>query len=88
MVKVCRPDVRGVVDRDLDIVGRLAARLQRSTGWGRAVGTVELAHGFADALHEELDLRIEARNMTAVATAAAQPHGQRPRPGPVHAAVR
>ena len=71
VVKVCRPDVRGVVDRDLDIVGRLAARLQRSTGWGRAVGTVELAHGFADALHEELDLRIEARNMTAVATAAA-----------------
>jgi ubiquinone biosynthesis protein len=71
VVKVCRPDVRGVVDRDLDIVVRLAARLQRSTGWGRAVGTVELAHGFADALHEELDLRIEARNMTAVATAAA-----------------
>ena len=71
VVKVCRPDVRGVVDRDLDIVGRLAARLQRSTGWGRAVGTVDLAHGFADALHEELDLRIEARNMTAVATAAA-----------------
>ena len=72
VVKVCRPDVRGVVDRDLDIVVRLAVRLQRSTGWGRAVGTVELSHGFADALREELDLRIEARNMTAVATAAAK----------------
>jgi ubiquinone biosynthesis protein len=34
------------------------------------VGTVELSRGFADALREELDLRIEARNMTAVATAA------------------
>ena len=72
VVKVCRPDVRGVVDRDMDIVVRLALRLQRSTSWGRAVGTVELSHGFADALLEELDLRIEARNMTAVATAAAQ----------------
>ena len=71
VVKVCRPDVRGVVDRDLDIIVRLAARLQRGTGWGRAVGAVELSHGFADALREELDLRIEARNMIAVATAAA-----------------
>jgi len=72
VVKVCRPDVRGVVDRDLDIVVRLAARLQRSTNWGRAVGAVELSHGFADALREELDLRIEARNMIAVAAAAAK----------------
>jgi ubiquinone biosynthesis protein len=72
VVKVCRPDVRGVVDRDLDIVVRLAVRLQRGTNWGRAVGAVELSHGFADALREELDLRIEARNMTAVAAAAAK----------------
>ena len=72
VVKVCRPDVRGVVDRDLDIVVRLAARLQRSTNWGRAVGAVDLSHGFADALLEELDLRIEARNMTAVAAAVAK----------------
>jgi ubiquinone biosynthesis protein len=70
VVKVCRPGVRAVVDRDLDIVLRLAARLQRGTSWGRSVGAVTLAHGFADALHEELDLRIEARNMTAVAAAA------------------
>ena len=71
-VKVCRPDVSAVVGRDLDIVIRLAARLQRSTSWGRAVGAVELSQGFADALREELDLRIEARNMTSVATASAQ----------------
>ncbi len=70
VVKVCRPGVRAVVDRDLDIVLRLAGRLQRGTSWGRSVGAVTLAHGFADALREELDLRIEARNMTAVAAAA------------------
>jgi ubiquinone biosynthesis protein len=72
VVKVCRPDVRGVVDRDLDIIVRLAVRLQRGTNWGRAVGAVELSHGFAGALREELDLRIEARNMIAVAAAAAK----------------
>jgi ubiquinone biosynthesis protein len=69
VVKVRRPDVTGVVGSDLDIVQRLAARLQRATRWGRSVGAVDLAQGFAAALREELDLRIEARNMTAVAAA-------------------
>jgi ubiquinone biosynthesis protein len=69
-VKVRRPDVTGVVASDLDIVQRLAIRLQRSTRWGRSVGAVDLASGFAAALREELDLRIEAQNMTAVAAAA------------------
>jgi ubiquinone biosynthesis protein len=78
VVKVRRPGVGTVVDRDLDIVLRLAARLQRSTGWGRAVGAVTLARGFADALHEELDLRIEARNLTTVAAAAAAGPGSGP----------
>jgi len=70
VVKVRRPDVTGVVGSDLDIVQRLAARLQRHTRWGRSVGAVDLAQGFAAALREELDLRIEAQNMTAVAAAA------------------
>jgi ubiquinone biosynthesis protein len=69
VVKVRRPDVSQIVERDLDIAGRLAARLERSTSWGRAVGTAGLAAGFAAALREELDLRVEARNMTSVAAA-------------------
>ena len=69
VVKVRRPDVSQIVDRDLDIACRLAARLERSTSWGRAVGTAGLAAGFAAALREELDLRVEARNMTSVAAA-------------------
>ena len=70
VVKVRRPDVSQIVDRDLDITGRLAARLERSTSWGRAVGAAGLAAGFAAALREELDLRVEARNMTSVAAAS------------------
>jgi ubiquinone biosynthesis protein len=79
-VKVRRPDVTSVVGSDLDIVQRLASRLQRRTRWGRSVGAVDLAHGFAAALREELDLRIEAQNMTAVAAAPRQGGLQVPAP--------
>ena len=71
VVKVRRPGAAALARADLEIVQRLAGRLQRGTRWGRSVGAVDLAQGFADALREELDLRIEARNMTAVATATA-----------------
>ncbi|MGW4898794.1 ABC1 kinase family protein [Kitasatospora sp. NPDC004240] len=72
IVKVQRPGVRELVERDLDIVARLAATLQTRTDWGRALGLVDLAQGFALALREELDFRVEARNMSAVRRAAAQ----------------
>ena len=72
VVKVRRPGVRGAVDSDLDILGRLAQRLERATRWGRGIGAVTLARGFAAALREELDLRIEASNLTAVGAAASR----------------
>ena len=71
VVKIRRPGVTAVVAADLDIVERLATRLERGTRWGRSVGAIALAQGFASALREELDLRIEARNMAAVVSAAA-----------------
>ena len=66
VVKVRRPGVTTVVNRDLDIIRRLARTLERRTSWARALGTVALAEGFAAALREELDFRIEARNLAAV----------------------
>ncbi len=72
-VKVQRPGIRPVVERDLDIVDRMARRLLTRTRWGATIGAVELARGFAAALHEELDFRVEARNMAAVAAASATP---------------
>jgi ubiquinone biosynthesis protein len=59
-VKVQRPGIRAMVERDLDIVARLARSLEARTHWARAIGTRELALGFADAVREELDFRIEA----------------------------
>jgi ubiquinone biosynthesis protein len=67
VVKVQRPGIRAVVERDLDIVARLARTLEGRTGWARSIGAQELAVGFADAVREELDFRIEAGNMAAVA---------------------
>ena len=73
VVKVQRPGIRPVVERDLDIVDRMARRLQTRTRWGATIGAVELARGLANALHEELDFRVEARNMAVVAAASAVP---------------
>lgn len=70
VVKVQRPDIVQVVERDLDIVARLARLAQRRTRWGRAIGTETLARGFTDALREELDFRVEARNLLAVGAAS------------------
>jgi ubiquinone biosynthesis protein len=67
VVKVQRPAIRSVVERDLDIVARLARSLERGTRWGRSIGVRDLAGGFAAAVREELDFRIEANNMAGVA---------------------
>jgi ubiquinone biosynthesis protein len=69
-VKVQRPGIRTVVERDLDIVARLARSLEARTRWARSIGVRELAVGFADAVREELDFRIEAVNMAGVAASA------------------
>ena len=67
VVKVRRPGVTSQVGRDLDIIRRLARTLERRTSWARSLGVKALAEGFAAALREELDFRIEARNLAAVA---------------------
>jgi ubiquinone biosynthesis protein len=71
VVKVQRPDIRPVLERDLDIIGRLADTVARRTRWGRALGVRELADGFA-ALREELDFTVERDNVRAVAAATAR----------------
>ncbi|MDQ3531261.1 MAG: AarF/UbiB family protein [Actinomycetota bacterium] len=63
-VKVQRPGVRPIVERDLDIARRLAVAIEARTEWGGDIGVVDLADGFAEALLEELDFTVEARNTT------------------------
>lgn len=71
VVKVQRLGARRQVTADLDIILRLGAWLQRTTGWGRRLGTRALAEGFAASLDEELDYRVELTNMRAVAAGLA-----------------
>jgi hypothetical protein len=60
VVKVQRPGARRMTEDDLDIAVRLAGTLQARTRWGRSIGVKDLAEGFAVALREELDFRVEA----------------------------
>ena len=69
IVKLQRPGIRALVDRDLDIMLRLARTLQARAAWARSSRVVDLAQGFAAAVGEELDFTVEARNIAAVAAA-------------------
>jgi len=69
VVKVRRPGAREQVAVDLAILRRLARRLERDTAWGRSLGVVALADGFAASLREELDYAVEAENTRALRAA-------------------
>jgi ubiquinone biosynthesis protein len=87
VVKVQRPGIASAVERDLEVVLRLAATIEARRRRGLSVhatidgvdgpglNVVELARGFAAALREELDFRIEARNVAAVSAALAERGG-------------
>ncbi|GAA1863978.1 AarF/UbiB family protein [Paeniglutamicibacter psychrophenolicus] len=67
-VKVQRPGVVPLVERDLDIALRMARTLERSTDWGRSLGIAKVADGFAESLRDELDYELEAMNIQALRT--------------------
>jgi len=69
VIKVLRPGVISLVERDLDIIARLARSTEARAAWARAIGVVTLAEGFGVALREELDFRIEAANLAAAGAA-------------------
>lgn len=69
VVKIRRPGAAEAVERDLDIIQRLARLIDRRTAWGRSMDVLGLAAGFAAALREEVDFTVEARNLAQVATA-------------------
>ncbi len=81
-MKVQRPDIHPIVARDLDIVARIAATLERNTSWGRGIGTRALARGFAQSIEEELNFGVEAVNMAAIAAGTSAPRGEVVFPAP------
>jgi ubiquinone biosynthesis protein len=66
-VKVLRPGLDDLVERDRDIMLRLARILHDHSRWARRMGVRDLVQGFCDNLTQELDFRIEARNTLTIA---------------------
>ncbi|GAB2609179.1 ABC1 kinase family protein [Pseudactinotalea suaedae] len=79
VIKVQRPGIADNVERDLDIVRRLAATLAARTEWADRLGLRALADGFAAALREELDFSVELSSTTLVASELARTHANRVR---------
>jgi ubiquinone biosynthesis protein len=67
VVKVQRPGIGELVERDLDALLRLAKTVERRARWGRSYQVGALVGEFADRLREELDFRSEAANTSALA---------------------
>lgn len=61
-VKVQRPGIAALVERDLKIIERFAKMADGAWESGRRLHVTDLAAGFSEAVREELDFRIEARN--------------------------
>jgi ubiquinone biosynthesis protein len=66
VVKVQRPGLAGLVERDLGILMRAARRAQDGAEWARRIGVVSLASGFAENLRQELDFRREAQSLAII----------------------
>lgn len=66
VIKIQRPEAAAQVTADLDIIGRLATRLERIAPWARSIGLTRLVAGFAESLHEELDYTVELDNIRTV----------------------
>ncbi|MDR7329292.1 ABC1 kinase family protein [Corynebacterium guangdongense] len=63
VLKIQRPGTRDEVMRDTDILVEICDWLDLNTPWGADIGIADLARSFSLSLREELDYRVEARNM-------------------------
>ena len=70
VVKAQRAGASDQVALDLEILRRLARRLERIEPWARQLGVTALVEGFAQSLDEELDYGVELDNMAALRPSA------------------
>jgi len=62
-VKVQRPDIRGRIVEDMEVIDELASFVDEHTQLGRTFGFAAMVEEFRVALMAELDYRTEARNL-------------------------
>ena len=67
MVKIQRPGIADVIERDLAALALLANVAQRRTSFGQGLRSGEMLAQFATSLRSELDFRMEAENLDRMA---------------------
>jgi ubiquinone biosynthesis protein len=67
VVKVQRPDVAELVERDLEVLTRLGHTLEARAAWAVEYRVSEQVAEFAERLRDELDFRVEARTTEEIA---------------------
>ena len=89
VVKVERPGIEEVVERDSAVLYQVAGALERHTTLGLSIKPTEIADEFIAGVREELDFTIEAANARALAAATPAGSGVRlPRVYPEHSTAR
>ena len=63
VVKVQRPNIRQIIDVDLDVMHNLAVLMERYLPAAYVINPVGLVKEFSENIHKELDFRVEANNM-------------------------
>jgi ubiquinone biosynthesis protein len=66
VVKVLRPGIERVIERDLELMYTLARLAMRYSPDARRLRPVEVVDEFSKTIHDELDLRVEAANASRV----------------------
>ncbi len=77
VVKVQRPGIEEVIERDLAALQLLAGLAQRRTPFGQGIRSGEMLDQFARSLRAELDFRQEADSMAEMAASLDSQHGPR-----------
>jgi ubiquinone biosynthesis protein len=66
-VKIQRPDIAATIETDLQILYNLVSLVERRFKWAENYQVVEMVVEFSKSLRNELDYRIEARNIKKIA---------------------
>lgn len=64
VVKVVRPGINKTIDRDLTLLNQMASLVEKYSADGRRLKPVEVVEDYANTIHAELNLAIEASNAT------------------------
>lgn len=62
VVKLLRPDIRGIMRDDLNLLVEFTEWLSKKSAWINNIGIRDLAIGFANSMREEVNFNIEIRN--------------------------